>query len=388
MTELRTMAVGAMLVALGSLSMALYTPALPTLVLAFDTTASLVKLSLSVYFCGFAAAQLVCGPLSDAFGRRPVALCFFSIYLAGSLVAVAAPTMEWLIAGRALQGVGVAAGVAISRAMVRDQFTGQSAARIMNLIGLMLAVGPAVAPTIGGILLTMLGWHSIFVAMTACGLAVLLVLAFGTTETNAAPDRAFARPGRVLGGYGMLLVDRAFLRPGLVLGLVLGGHYTLAALLPFVMIEGVGLTPTQYGLATVAQTGSYMAGAAVAHRLLRRFDALSLVPVGLCFVAASGLLLAALWVLAPSFATVMGPVAVWAFGMAMILPGTTVGALALYPMMAGTAAALTGFLQVGGGVLGTAVAALLFGDPLTALATVLPGMALAAVLVHLVMRPA
>ena len=107
-------------------SMALYTPAMPTLVEVLQTTPAAIKMSLSVYLFGFAFAQLVCGPLSDAFGRRPVALGFFSIYVLGSVIAVVSPSITWLLIGRALQGIGVAAGVAISRAIVRDQFTGQS----------------------------------------------------------------------------------------------------------------------------------------------------------------------------------------------------------------------------------------------------------------------
>jgi DHA1 family bicyclomycin/chloramphenicol resistance-like MFS transporter len=139
----------------------------------------------------------VCGPLSDAFGRRPIALGFFCIYVVGSVIAVFSPTISWLLVGRALQGIGVAAGVAISRAIVRDQFTGQSSARIMNLIGLILAVGPAVSPTIGGLLLSAFGWQSIFVVMVVYGIVAVLVMSFWCVETNAAPDPTQASPGQV-----------------------------------------------------------------------------------------------------------------------------------------------------------------------------------------------
>src|SRR5829696_10064396 len=117
MTETRTAVVGALMVALGSVSMSLYTPAMPALVEAFHTTPATVKLTLTVYFGGFAFAQLVCGPLSDAYGRRPIAIWFFSIYLLGSIVAALSPGIEWLLVGRTLQGIGVAAGTAISRAI-------------------------------------------------------------------------------------------------------------------------------------------------------------------------------------------------------------------------------------------------------------------------------
>lgn len=106
MTERRTTLIGALLTALGPVSMALYTPAMPTLVHAFDTSDATIKMTLSLYFGGFAFAQLVAGPLADAFGRRAATILFLTIYLAGSVIAAFAPSVEWLLAGRLVQGIG------------------------------------------------------------------------------------------------------------------------------------------------------------------------------------------------------------------------------------------------------------------------------------------
>ena len=144
MSERRVSLLGALLVAIGPISMALFTPAMTEIVRAFGTTEAAVKMTLSLYFAGFALAQLVCGPLSDGFGRKPVALAFMGIYLLASALALFAPTIEFLIAARFLQGVGAAVGVAISRAVVRDLFTNERSARIMNLIGMILGIGPAI----------------------------------------------------------------------------------------------------------------------------------------------------------------------------------------------------------------------------------------------------
>ena len=155
MSERRTSIIGAFLVALGPISMALYTPAMPELVHAFSSTDSAIKLTLSVYFAGFALSQLVSGTMSDVLGRRPTTLLFMAIYLAGSLMSAFAPTVEILLAGRLVQGIGASVGMTVARAIVRDQFTGVEAARIMNMIGMMLAIGPAISPTLGGICLPM-----------------------------------------------------------------------------------------------------------------------------------------------------------------------------------------------------------------------------------------
>ncbi|HZA93228.1 MAG TPA: multidrug effflux MFS transporter [Gemmatimonadales bacterium] len=388
MSETRTALIGALIVALGSVSMALYTPAMPTLVQVLQTTPAAVKLSLTVYLFGFAFAQLVCGPLSDAFGRRPIALGFFCIYVVGSVIAVFSPTISWLLVGRALQGIGVAAGVAISRAIVRDQFTGQRSARIMNLIGLILAVGPAVSPTIGGVLLTTFGWHSIFVVMVIYGIVAVLVMGFWCVETNAAPDPAQAYPGQVARNYAMLLRDRGFMAASLVLGFAIGAFFTLAAMLPFVLMEKLGLTPTRFGLVMLAQTGFYALGAFVTGRLLRRYDVRPLVSIGLMLIAVAAIGFAfGLRLLPTSLYTVMAPVVFWSFGSALVIPGATTAALAGFPKVAGAASALAGFLQIGVGLAGTALAALLFDDALTALGTVMPSMALLALLAHFALHP-
>jgi DHA1 family bicyclomycin/chloramphenicol resistance-like MFS transporter len=388
MSEARTAVVGAIIVALGSVSMALYTPAMPTLVQVLQTTPAAVKLSLTVYLFGFAFAQLVCGPLSDAFGRRPIALGFFCIYVVGSVIAVFSPTISWVLVGRALQGVGVAAGVAISRAIVRDQFTGQSSARIMNLIGLILAVGPAVSPTIGGVLLSAFGWHSIFVVMVIYGVVAVLVMGIWCVETNAAPDPTQAYPGQVVRNYAMLLTNKGFMRGSLVLGFAIGAFFTLAAMLPFVLMEKVGLTPTQFGLMMVVQAGFYALGAFVTGRLLRRYEVSHLVPIGLTLIAVATIGFGVgLRLLPLSMYTAMAPVAFWAFGSALVIPGATTAALAGFPTVAGAASALAGFLQIGVGLAGTALAALMFSESLTALATVMPSMGLLALLSHLALRP-
>jgi DHA1 family bicyclomycin/chloramphenicol resistance-like MFS transporter len=388
MSETRTAAIGAVIVALGPVSMALYTPAMPTLVEVLQTTPAAIKLSLSIYLFGFAFSQLVCGPLSDAFGRRPVALSSFSIYFIGSVVALLSPSIGWLLVGRALQGIGVAAGVAISRAIVRDQFTGQRSAHIMNLIGLILAVGPAISPTIGGVLLNAFGWHSIFLLMAVYGIVTVLVIGLWCVETNIAPDPAQAHPSQVARNYGMLLTDRRFMAGGLVLGFAIGAFYTLAAMLPFVLMEVVGLTPTEFSLVMLFQTGSYALGAFVTGRLLRRYEASKLIPMGLTLIAVAALSFGiGLRLLPLSWHSVIASVALWSSGSALVIPGATMIALAGFPKIAGAASALVGFLPIGIGLAGTALAALLFNDPLTALQTVMPSLGILALLAHFGLTP-
>lgn len=375
-----------MLIAMGSVSMSLYTPAMPTLVEIFRTDPSTIKLTLSIYFFGYAFAQLISGPLSDAWGRRPTTLCFLGMYLAGSTICALAPTVELLLAGRLLQGIGAAGGVVLSRAIVRDQFVGQTSARIMNTIGLMVSLGPSFAPTLGGFLLTGFGWHSIFLLMVGYGFLLVGLVLFILPETLPQRDFSHLHPRRMLHNYFTLLTDPTFMRPSMVIGLTLGGLYTMAAILPFVLVDMVGLTPTQFGLGMLVQSGAYISGSMVVRQALKHRPAHVMVPFGLAIILGAGAAMAIVYrTIEPSFLSIMIPVGVWAFGIAFIMPAMTTDALANFPKMAGAAAALTGFMQIGGGFLGTLIAAL-FGAPLTALATLLPAMGVIAVSLHYGLR--
>lgn len=385
MSERRVSIIGALMVAIGPLSMALFTPAMPEVVRAFGTTEAAVKMTISLYFGGFAFAQLVCGPLSDGFGRKPVTIAFMMIYLVASLIALVSPTIEILIAARFLQGVGAAAGVAISRAVVRDLFTHESSARILNLTGLILAVGPALAPTIGGLTMELAGWHAIFGVMILHCVAIVATVSLAMRET-VERDLSRIRIGALMQSYATLLRSPYFMSTSLVAAGAVGTIYSSAAILPFILMNRIGYSPAQFGLVMIIQSGSYFIGSMVVRVLLGRIGAYRLVPIGLVFIGAGCALLSVFCLtLEPAMPTIMGPVALYTFGIAFVMPATMTAALAPFPRIAGSASSLSGFLQMGMGLAGGSLAAL-FTDPAVALAVVVPGLGLVAILSWLVWR--
>ena len=386
MTATRTALIGGLLTALASVSMALYTPAMPTLVAVFGTTMAMIKTSLTAFFAGFALSQLVCGPVSDAFGRRPAALVFLTLYTAGGVLALFAETVEVLIAARLLQGIGAAIGVGVSRALVRDLFTGEEAAHLLATISIVLSIGPAISPTLGGFLLAAFGWRAVFVAMVIFGGLALAAVVFAMPETNRHRDPARARPGRVLATYRDLIVDRRFLLPTLSIGFSVGAIFTLGTMLPFVLIGRVGLDPATFGIGMLAQTGSYLSGGIVARLFIPRLGAERLILPGLALglIGAAGTLL--LGRVTPlSWLSVMVPVGLFAFSIALVIPGLTTRAMTPFPKTAGSASSLLGFVQMGAGFLG-GVAATAFADPVTALGVVFPAMLAVALAARLVDR--
>ncbi|OLP42943.1 multidrug effflux MFS transporter [Rhizobium oryziradicis] len=387
MSENRTSMLGALLTMIGPLSMSIYTPAMPQLVHAFGTTDAAIKLSLSLYFAGFACAQLLSGPCSDAFGRRRATLFFLSIYLIGSLLAAFAPSVDMLLAGRIIQGIGASVGVTVSRAIVRDQFAGTEAARILNMIGIMLAVGPAMGPTVGGLALAAFGWQSVFFLMVGFGIASFMVVALLMKETIT-PDRSLIRPTRLIIAYATLIVDLRVLFAALVLGGCVGALYAQSTMLPFVLINKVGLTPSQFGLGMLMQTGSYFLGSVALRLVAKKLPIGGALIFGLTLAGLGGVLIfLSTHLITPTYLSIMGPVAICSFGMAFVIPDITTAGLTPHPKLAGSASALLGFVQMGCGFLGGVGAAWL-SDPLTAFGTIIPAMEFLAIFAYLGFRRA
>ena len=186
LSPLRMTIVGALLIAVGPLSMSLYTPAMTMLIAALHTSEHAVRATITVYLFGFAAAQLICGPLSDRFGRRPVMLACLCLYVLGSCSS-AAGSVTALIGGRLVQGIGACGGVALSRVMVVDRFAGNGAARIISLMSLILSLAPAAAPVLGGTRITVASWRVLFVLLAAYGV-LLLALVWRFLENNERRD--------------------------------------------------------------------------------------------------------------------------------------------------------------------------------------------------------
>jgi DHA1 family purine ribonucleoside efflux pump-like MFS transporter/DHA1 family bicyclomycin/chloramphenicol resistance-like MFS transporter len=385
MSESRTTIIGALLTAIGPISMAIYTPAMPELVRAFDTTESAIKMSLSLYFAGFALAQLCAGPMSDAFGRKKASLVFLLIYLAGSLIAALAPSVEWILAGRLVQGIGASVGITVSRAIVRDQFNGSDAARILNMMNIILAIGPALGPTIGGLALAGFGWRSIFLLMVGFGVVLLFLSTVCMKETTV-PDPSRVKPRRLVQAYAEIIGLKRFLLTAVVLAGAVGSMYAQAAVLPFILIERIGLTPTQFGMSMLMQSGFYLMGS-ICLRIVSKSLPADRAPVIGLMLSGTGALAIVLSVhfLTPSFASIMVPVAVCAFGIAFVIPYITAAGLMPFPHIAGSASAMMGFIQMGAGFLG-GVAAASIGEPLAAFGIIIPLMHVSAICAYITLR--
>lgn len=367
----RSMAlVAAVLAAIGPISLAIYGPAMPQVAAGFQVAEDAIAPTMALYLAGFAGGQLVSGPLSDRHGRRPVMVAFLLLYLAGTAAALLAPSVAVLGLGRLVQGLGASVGVAVARAMVRDRFEGQAAARILSTVGMVVSIAPALGPLAGGVVLEVADWRWLFVLMAAYAVGLLVFTLFRLRETNSQSGAAALPAGHVLRTYGALAVDLRFLSPALTGAFGIGGVYTFVTVMPFVLAEHVGLSPGLIGPVMALQATAYFLGANLTGHLLKRHESHRLMQAGAGVVLLAGILATAtMAAIGPTLAGIIATMMLWAFGVALLMPGCSAGAMQPFPRTAGAAAALMGCLQMAVGMVG-GMAAHWVGDSVTGLAVV------------------
>lgn len=243
---LRLLLILGALSAFGPLAIDFYLPSFPALARAFATDVEHVQLSLAVYFIGLAIGQLVYGPLADRFGRRKPLLIGVTLFSLASLACALAPSLEWLIAARFVQALGGCAGMVVSRAVVRDLCDPINSAKVFSQLMLVMGLAPILAPLAGGLLLSALGWPSIFICLMLFSFLCLLAVAKWLPETLA-KDAPSAPLRGALGQYRRLLANLPFLGYALTGGFAVAGMFAYIAGSPFVFIELYGIPIEHYG---------------------------------------------------------------------------------------------------------------------------------------------
>ncbi|RAU22857.1 Bcr/CflA family drug resistance efflux transporter [Paramagnetospirillum kuznetsovii] len=355
-TPTRTLAVLlTLLVAFGPICTDLYLASWPDLARDFKTDTAMVQMTLASFVSGFAVMQLGYGPLSDRFGRRRTLMGGVFLYVAASIFCVFAPTIEALILGRFVQALGACCGPVVSRAVVRDIFPREQAAKVMSYMASAMALAPLVAPTIGGWFHSWFGWRSNFVLLALFGVGLLGMVWRLLDETNRHPDPTALDLGRMIGNYGTLLRDRVFIGYTLTLTVIFAGVFVYLSSIAFILIDAMGLEPRYFGFGFSLASVGYIIGGFIAARVTHRVGIERMVGLGVIGCTLAGALMAGLaWAgfAKPGLeglASVLLPVMVFFVFAALVLPNATAGAIAPFPQMAGTASAAIGFTQMAGG---------------------------------------
>jgi DHA1 family bicyclomycin/chloramphenicol resistance-like MFS transporter len=348
----------AMLTALGPLSMDMYLPSLPDIARALGAPIAHTQLTISSYLVGFALGQMIYGPLSDRYGRRPVLLAAIILYLASTFACAAAQSVDILIAARFLQGASGSGAIVLTRAIVRDVHSGVQAARELSLMGSISAIAPIIGPMIGGLLQTAFGWRANFICMGAGGLIALVVAAWLLPETLRRRDRVGSLSFfTMVRGYGAVASHRGFLVYLGIITTTYAGLFAWVSGASVVLQDVYGLSAVAFGFTFALGAAGYMLGAMLATRLVLRLGLDRTIGVGVLVITAGGLSLALAVATGVPGLWLVAAMALYLAGVGLAMPQAMAGALTPFPDRAGTAASLMGLVQqavaaIAAGVLG------------------------------------
>ncbi len=334
------------LTAIASLSIDMYLPALPAIAVDLRAAPGLLEATLAAFFAGFALGQLAYGPLSDRIGRRPPLIAGLALYTVASIVCATAATPTVLIVGRAFQALGGAASLVIARAVVRDLYDAQDAARVFSRLILIMGLAPVLAPSLGSVLLVKFSWRAVFWVLAAFGAACLIATVRRLPETS--PRTATGGLATVAAGYLRIFRDLRFVGLALGGGFAAAGMFAYIAASPFVFIEQLGLSPRQFAIVFGCNAFALIGNSQLNRFRLQRSTPAQILGRQLYVTAGSAVAIAALaWFGVTSWLLLAGALFIYVGTIGAVGPNTTAAALARYGTDAGSASALLGSLQFG-----------------------------------------
>ena len=353
-----------------TLAMHVFVPALPRAAIDLGASVGATQMTISVYIFGLALGQLVYGPVADRYGRRPVLMAGLALYTIAGLACTLAPNIDTLIVARLFQALGGCCGMVLGRAIVRDTSAPNDAARRLALMNLMVTVGPAFAPLIGGLLASTLGWRAIFVALCMLGIANVLFVWRLLPETGTPAPGGGAEVAR---NYKMLLRSPAFIGFSIGGGCATTAMYAFVASAPFIFVNQLHRATWEVGVYIGVLVSGVWLGSLLATRLIGRIAIRKLlVRSNLVSVAGAFVFLAAVLSGHLSVPIAVASMLVFTIGVGISSPTALTLAVSVNPHVIGSASGLYGFAQMGVGAICTALAGL-GGNPALSAALVLAG---------------
>ena len=343
---------------LGMVASTIYVPSIPAIAGAFETSIARVQLTFVGYLLAFAASMLVLGPLSDRYGRRRTILCGLALSAISSVACAISPSIDFLIAARVVQGIGACAGLVVGRAITREVWGREAAARVIAGRAIAATLMQAFAPILGGYLQGWFGWRCNFVVIGLIASVAMALVTRYVPEGRAA-TAAPSRTGGMLASYRTLIGTRRFLSYAFTAAGSHSGFHIFAAGAPAVLIVGFGIPPEDYGFYASLPPMGFLVGSFLSNRLTRRLGIDGLITIG-CTVlipAASIMVTLALLGVASPYA-VIGPMILICCGSGLITPNATAGSLVVNAGMVGTASGLGSFIQMTGAAGATALLSL------------------------------
>ena len=343
----------------GIMAINLYAPSMPDIARAFATSGSNVQLTVLVFLVAFAVAQLVYGPLSDRYGRRPVLLSGLLLFVLANIVCAVAFSIEFLMTARVFQAVGACSGSVMTRAIVRDAYGREEAAKVMGYLAVGIGVAAAISPSIGGLIQGTVGWRGGFVFHAVLAGFPVLVAWRMLKETHLNRDPLTGGGLRMFSNFAVLLRSPLFLGYTFSVAFINGSFFAFLAAAPFILVDSLGQPPKKVGLFLLYSTGGFLIGSLIGPRIIGRVGLDRVIVFGAINIFVVVAIMAAIGLSGHlSVNAIMFPMFLTGISGGFVFPPAVAAAVGVIPRMSGSASGLLGFMQLGMGAIGTGLASL------------------------------
>ncbi len=335
----------------------LYLPSFPDISSALDTSDAYVQISLSLFLFGFAISQLIYGPLSDRFGRKLFIVGGMLLFLLSSLMCAFSQNILWLLIGRLLQGLGAGSASVISRAMMKDCFSGKDLEKLAAMQAVIWSFVPMIAPVLGSYVQAYLGWRSNFYLLSVfASLAVMVAVSLPETNQNKQLSISFVK---VFNNYKKIITNLKFVAYALCPMCIVAMNMSFNTVAPFLFQQGYGLTVVSYGWIILIIAVSFLIGTVINRSLLSRISSTQLIKIGVCIVISTSALLFVITILdsRPNLILVIVMLIFTWIGTSLVYSNCAAQIMHIFPELAGSSAALFGCMVFIGGMTGSAVIA-------------------------------
>ncbi|SET11621.1 multidrug effflux MFS transporter [Paracoccus homiensis] len=336
-----------LLSAVGPFAVDMYLPALPQVAADLRTTEAGAALTLTSYFITFGIAQMVYGPMADAVGRKRPLVIGVVVFLVATIAAALAPTIGWLIAARAVQGLGAATLMVVPRAVIRDVATGPAAAKMMAAIMIVISVSPMLAPLTGSIVMAWGNWREIFAVLGVAALISLGLILFVLPETLDPDRRRPVRLAEMAAGARRLLTDRRFMGLTMIGGFGIASFFVFLSTASFVYTSQYGLSPTGFSIAFAINAVGFFSASQLAGPLAEKFGMERVISLAITGFAGLALMTTlVVWAGVDALPVVIAGIFMANACLGLVMPTTMVMALDPHPDIAGLASSLGGTIQM------------------------------------------
>lgn len=334
-------------------------PAVPAMADALATSLSRGQQIVGIFMIGMAFGQIPAGLVSDRIGRLPVLYAGLTLFIAGGIASAAANTIDVMLIGRFIQGLGSAPALVLSRAIVRDISSGKAAAQLMSIMTMIFTAAPVIAPSIGALLVAQWGWRAPFTIIVVLGLLIVAGVRFFIHETHTPTDRQHPVK-QLVSSFAEFFTHRQSIFGLLLIVLPPAGFLSIIALAAALVVEIYGFSITQFGLIFATAGISILVGSAANRWLVSRLDSMQIIAAGVVLYGISGASLTTMaWLDSAPFVLLWGSICLFMFTVAIVMPNATVIALDPLPRIAGVASSIIGTLQnilgAAGALLGAAI---------------------------------